>query len=70
MEIPASWHVFTTSVTSLYDSGASSITSFGEATRMEIPLPESRCRCGLRLSPVPVQMGAGTSPVPVQMWEG
>ena len=37
--IPASWHVFTTSVTSLYDSGASSITSFGLATRMQMPFP-------------------------------
>jgi hypothetical protein len=29
--------VSTTAVTSLYDSGASSITSFGEATRIAIP---------------------------------
>jgi hypothetical protein len=36
-EIPAWWHVSTTSVTSLYDSGASSMTSLGEATRIEIP---------------------------------
>merc|ERR1740117_2081483 len=36
-EIPAAWHVLTTSVTSLYDSGASSMTSLGDATRMEIP---------------------------------
>ena len=36
-EIPASWHVSTTAVTSLYDSGASSITSFGDATRMAMP---------------------------------
>lgn len=32
LEMPASWQVSTTSVTSLYDSGASSITSFGLAT--------------------------------------
>lgn len=37
-EIPASWHVSTTAVTSLYDSGASSITNLGEATRIAIPL--------------------------------
>ena len=36
-EIPASAHVRTTSLTSLYDSGASSITSFGDATRMLMP---------------------------------
>ncbi len=36
--IPAAWQVLTTSVTSLYDSGASSITNFGDATRIEIPL--------------------------------
>lgn len=35
--IPAAWHVSTTSVTFLYDSGASSITNFGDATRMAIP---------------------------------
>ncbi len=35
--MPAAWQVSTTSVTFLYDSGASSITSFGEATRTEIP---------------------------------
>lgn len=34
---PAASHVLTTSVTFLYDSGASSITSFGEATRMAMP---------------------------------
>ena len=32
LEMPAWWQVSTTSVTSLYDSGASSITSFGLAT--------------------------------------
>lgn len=31
LEMPASWQVSTTSVTSLYDSGASSITSLGLA---------------------------------------
>lgn len=36
--IPASSHVLTTSVTFLYDSGASSIISFGLAIRMDIPL--------------------------------
>lgn len=34
---PAASHVSTTSVTFLYDSGASSITNFGEATRMAMP---------------------------------
>ncbi len=37
LDIPALWHVSTTCVTSLYDSGASSITNFGDATRIEIP---------------------------------
>lgn len=37
LEMPAMWHVSTTAVTSLYDSGASSITSLGLATRMAIP---------------------------------
>lgn len=36
-EIPAAWHVSTTCVTSLYDSGASSMTSLGLATRIEMP---------------------------------
>lgn len=36
--IPAAWQVSTTSVTFLYDSGASSMTNLGEATRMEIPI--------------------------------
>ncbi len=34
---PAAAHVSTTSVTFLYDSGASSITSFGDATRIAMP---------------------------------
>lgn len=34
--MPARWHESTTCVTSLYDSGASSMTSFGDATRIEI----------------------------------
>ena len=37
LEIPAAWHVSTTAHTSLYDSGASSMTSFGLATRMAMP---------------------------------
>ena len=36
--IPAAWQVSTTSVTFLYDSGASSMTNLGEATRIEIPI--------------------------------
>ena len=40
-DMPASWQVSTTCVTSLYDSGASSMTSLGEATRMEIPCEAS-----------------------------
>lgn len=39
--IPAAWQVLTTSVTFLYDSGASSITNFGDATLMEIPRPSN-----------------------------
>lgn len=35
--MPAAWHVSTTSVTFLYDSGASSMTSFGDATRIDMP---------------------------------
>ena len=42
--MPAAWHVFTTSVTSLYDSGASSITNLGEATLMAMPLAASLSR--------------------------
>eukprot|EP00631_Chrysoreinhardia_giraudii_P003673 CAMPEP_0197419340 /NCGR_PEP_ID=MMETSP1170-20131217/4862_1 /TAXON_ID=54406 /ORGANISM="Sarcinochrysis sp, Strain CCMP770" /LENGTH=51 /DNA_ID=CAMNT_0042946435 /DNA_START=85 /DNA_END=236 /DNA_ORIENTATION=- len=38
LEMPALWQVSTTEVTSLYASGASSMTSLGEATRMEMPL--------------------------------
>lgn len=36
--MPAAWHVSTTSVTFLYDSGASSMTNFGDATRIAIPM--------------------------------
>lgn len=45
--IPAAWQVSTTSVTFLYDSGASSMTNLGDATRMEIPISSSLCSTSL-----------------------
>lgn len=45
--IPAAWQVFTTSVTFLYDSGASSITNFGDATLIEIPIDSSLVKTSL-----------------------
>jgi hypothetical protein len=49
--MPAAWQVSTTSVTFLYDSGASSMTSLGEAIRIEIPCSSNSLRtsCQSRL---------------------